>query len=105
MITRWTTALVLSCALFACSNDRSSGSKASAGAGVDAPAVASQEMTPEQLGELGAQISKNASQARQILGQHGLDPKTFEQKIRKITEDPEASRRYTAAFEKAKAQA
>ena len=102
MMTRWTTVLVLSCALLACSNDGSSESKPAA-AGASAPAVSSQEMTPEQLGEIGAKISRDASQAKQILDQHGLDEKSFEAKIRKITEDPEASRRYAAAFEKAKA--
>jgi hypothetical protein len=104
MITRWTMALVLSCALVACS-EKKADSKAAAGAAADVPAIASQEMTPEQLGELGARISKNSAQAKQILGEHGLDEKSFEQKIRKVTEDPAASRRYAAAFEKAKAQA
>lgn len=105
MITRWTMALVLACALGACSEKNDAGAKASAGAAVDPPAVTAQDLTPEQLGELGARISKNAAQAKQILGEHGLDEKSFEQKIRKVTEDPEASRRYAAAFEKAKAQA
>lgn len=105
-MTRWITILVLACALVACNTD--SKPAASAGAAADTPAVATtqqQDLTPEQLGELGARISKNASQAKQILSEHGLDEKTFEQKIRKITEDPAASRRYAAAFEKAKAQA
>ena len=106
-MTRWITILVLACALAACNTD--SKPAASAGAAADTPAVATSQqqhdMTPEQLGELGARISKNASQARQILSEHGLDEKTFEQKIRKVTEDPAASRRYAAAFEKAKAQA
>ena len=103
---RWIMALVLSCALVACSNERSADSKAAAGAAADVPAVAAnQELTPEQLGEIGARISNDASQAKQILSQHGLDEKSFEQKIRKITEDPEASRRYAAAFEKTKTPA
>jgi hypothetical protein len=103
---RWTMALVLSLALVACGNDRQAGAKAAAGGAADTPSVAAaQELTPEQLGEIGARISKNASQAKQILGEHGLDEKSFEQKIRKVTEDPEASRRYAAAFEKTKAQA
>ena len=102
---RWTMALVLSFALVACSNERNE-SKAAAGAAADVPAVAaSQELTPEQLGEIGARISKNSAQAKQILSEHGLDEKSFEQKIRKITEDPAASKRYAAAFEKTKAQA
>jgi hypothetical protein len=107
MTTRWTPvlALVLSCALFACSDHKAIDSKdAVADAGVNAPAVSTnQELTPEQLGEIGAKIAKDSAQASQILSQHGLDAKTFEAKIRKITEDPEASRRYAAAYEKAKA--
>ena len=104
MITRWTSILVLACALVACNSDKKT--SASTGAATDAPAVsAQQELTPEQLGEIGARISKNSAQAKQILSEHGLDEKSFEQKIRKVTEDPEASRRYAAAFEKTKAQA
>jgi membrane-bound lytic murein transglycosylase B len=104
MIQRMTMVLVLACTLAACSKEPKS--SASAGAAVDPPAVAqSQDLTPEQLGELGARISKDSAKAKQILSEHGLDEKTFEQKIRKVTEDPEASKRYAAAFEKAKAQA
>lgn len=102
MMTRWTLALVLSCALFAC-NDRESQSSSVAATDEATPAVSAQELTPEQLGELGAKITKNASQAKEILREQGLDEKTFEAKIRKVTEDPEASKRYAAAFEKAKA--
>ena len=60
-------------------------------------------LTPEQLGELGAKIEKSPDQAATLLGEHGLNEKTFEQEIRKITEDPEASKRYASAYEKAKA--
>jgi hypothetical protein len=102
MITRWTSILVLACALVACNNDKQT--NAASGAATDAPKIAAQQdLTPEQLGEIGARISKNSAQAKQILSEHGLDEKSFEQKIRKVTEDPEASRRYAAAFEKAKA--
>lgn len=100
-MTRWTLALVLSCALFAC-NDRESQSGAAA-TDASTPSATRQELTPEQLGELGARITKNASQAKEILREHGLDEKSFEAEIRKVTEDPEASKRYAAAFEKAKA--
>jgi len=106
MITRITMALALSLALVACSDRKDSAQPAaSAGAAVDTPSVAAQELTPEQLGEIGARISKDASQSKQILSEHGLDEKSFEEKIRKVTEDPEASRRYAASFEKAKAAA
>ena len=59
-------------------------------------------LTPEQLGELGAKIEKSPDQAGTLLGEHGLNEKTFEQEIRRITEDPEASKRYASAYEKAK---
>ena len=62
-----------------------------------------QALTPEELGELGAKIEKSPDQAQTLLSEHGLDEKSFEQQIRKITEDPEASKRYAAAYEKAKA--
>ena len=103
MMTRWTLALVLSCALFACNDRESQSGNAVAATDAATPAVSAQELTPEQLGELGAKITKNASQAKEILREQGLDEKTFEAKIRKVTEDPEASKRYAAAFEKAKA--
>jgi PBP1b-binding outer membrane lipoprotein LpoB len=46
---------------------------------------AKQTLTPEQLGELGAKIEKTPDQATTLLSQHGLNEKTFEQEIRKIT--------------------
>ena len=61
------------------------------------------ELTPEQLGELGAKIEKSPDEATELLSEHGLNEESFEQEIRKITEDPEASKRYAAAYEKAKA--
>ncbi|HVG24100.1 MAG TPA: hypothetical protein VND45_08115 [Thermoanaerobaculia bacterium] len=101
MIVRWATALALSLALVACT-DR--GAKESSTVSAATPTVKSgADLTPEQMGELGARITKNAERSKQILQEHGLDEQTFEQKIRAITEDPEASRRYAAAFRKAKA--
>ena len=61
------------------------------------------EMSPEDLGELGARIEREPDKAKELLSEHGLDEKSFEAEIRKITEDPEASKRYAAAYEKAKA--
>ena len=65
--------------------------------------VASHEMTPEQLGELGAQIRKQPDQAEKLLSQHGMTLQQFEAAIRKVTEDPDASKRYTEAYRKASA--
>ena len=101
MIVRWSTAVLLSLALAACT-DR--GAKESGTVSSAAPSVKSAaDLTPEQMGEIGARITKNAARSKEILREHGLDEKTFEEKIRAITESPEASRRYAAAFRKAKA--
>jgi hypothetical protein len=66
-------------------------------------ATASTNMTPEQLGELGAQIKKHPRDANKLLSDHGLTEASFEKAIRQVTQDPDASKRYTAAFKKAKA--
>jgi hypothetical protein len=66
-------------------------------------AQAAQEMTPEELGELGAQIRKTPDRADALLGQHGLTKESFEAQIRKITESPDASKRYAEAYRKASA--
>ncbi|HEX2836416.1 MAG TPA: hypothetical protein VHW00_25650 [Thermoanaerobaculia bacterium] len=65
--------------------------------------VSQQELTPEQLGELGAQIRKTPDRAMDLLSQRGLTQQTFEQQIRKTTENPDASKRYAAAYRKASA--
>src|SRR6185436_1642849 len=61
------------------------------------------ELTPEQLGELGAQIKKTPDRAGDLLAQHGLTEATFEAQIRKVTENPDASKRYAEAYRKASA--
>lgn len=93
------------CALLiagACSNDRS-GTAADASAG-KTPAVAAQQqadLTPEQLGELGAEIRKNPADAQRLLTERGLDEKSFEQAVRKVSEDPAAAKRYSESYKKA----
>jgi len=67
------------------------------------PSAAAANMTPEQLGELGAQIQKNPDRAHEILKHHGFTPESFEVAIRKVTENPDASRRYAAAYRRASA--
>jgi hypothetical protein len=69
----------------------------------NAPAAKSSpsNLTPEQLGELGAQIKKDPSRANELLSAHGLDDQSFEKEIRKITQDPVASKRYAAAYKNA----
>lgn len=93
------------CALLvagACSNDEPSVSAKTGAA--DKPAVATTQqadLTPEQLGELGAQITKNPNDAQRLLSQRGLDEAKFEQAVRKVSEDPAASKRYRDSYKKA----
>ena len=96
------------CALLlagACSNDQPAATTNASG---NTPAVAGQQaaattadLTPEQLGELGAQIRKNPADAKQLLTQHGLDEQKFEQAVRKVSEDPAAAKRYSESYKKA----
>jgi len=65
------------------------------------PSVVAARTSPEQLGEIGAAIRKEPAKADSILAAHGLDEKSFEAAIRKLSEDPAGSRRYAAAFKKA----
>jgi hypothetical protein len=65
--------------------------------------ASSTSMSPEQLGELGAQIKQHPKDANKLLSEHGLTEASFEKAIRQVTQDPDASKRYTAAFKKAKA--
>lgn len=58
-------------------------------------------MTPEQLGELGAAIKKQPDQAQRLLAEKGFNEESFEQAIRRVTEDPDASKRYAEAYRKA----
>ncbi|MFZ2493843.1 MAG: hypothetical protein WA208_20380 [Thermoanaerobaculia bacterium] len=67
------------------------------------PAASATTLTPEQLGELGAQIEKNPATASELLSQRGLNETTFEEQIRKVSSDPEASRRYRDSYQKARA--
>jgi hypothetical protein len=60
-------------------------------------------LTPEQLGELGAQINKSPNDAAGILSAQGLTEQSFEQQIRQVAQDPAASRRYAAAYKRASA--
>lgn len=75
-------------------------------AATPAPAATQQaaaaELTPEQLGELGAKIEKDPASAQQLLSEQGLNEATFEQAIRKVSSDPAASRRYRDAYAKSR---
>jgi len=87
-----------------CSQDSNENANAAASGQPQAVATqAAHELTPEQLGELGAQIRKEPGRAEALLSQHGLTKESFEAQIRKITENPDASKRYAEAYRKASA--
>jgi len=59
-----------------------------------------QNATPEQLGQIGAQIKHHPSDANKILADHGLTQESFAKAIRQVASDPAASRRYRDAYKK-----
>ncbi len=65
--------------------------------------VAASNLTPEQLGELGAKIKRQPNDAQRLLSEQGLTEESFEKAIRKVSEDPEASKRYAEAYKRASA--
>ena len=67
------------------------------------PTVASQttNLSPEDLGKLGAEIKKHPKEAEKLLSDKGLTEKQFEQAVRKVAESPEQSKRYSEAYKKA----
>ena len=58
-------------------------------------------LTPEELGELGAKIKKNPKDAEKLLSEKGLTEQQFEKAVRKVAENPDQSKRYTEAYKKA----
>jgi hypothetical protein len=58
-------------------------------------------LSPEDLGELGAKIKKSPGDAQKLLSEKGLTVQSFEQQVRQVAQDPEASKRYAAAYKKA----
>jgi hypothetical protein len=57
------------------------------------------DITPEELGELGAKIRQDPSRAEQLLAERGLTDESYEQAIREVSEDGDSARRYADALE------
>jgi hypothetical protein len=77
---------------------------AATNAGTGNNTVASQQttnMSPEDLGKLGAEIKKHPKDAQKLLSDKGLTEQQFEQAVRKVAESPEQSKRYADAYKKA----
>ena len=94
-----TVSIVALIALFAMACSDTERAQPTAGATSAAPATTT--LTPEQLGELGAAIKKNPDNAQSLLSEKGLNDQSFEQAIRKLSEDPAASARYAEAYKRA----
>ena len=97
------TMVVLLALAGACRQNENKAASVAASGEPQAVAQSGHELTPEQLGEIGAQIRKTPDHANELLSKHGLTPQSFEAQIRKITENPDASKRYAAAYRKASA--
>ena len=68
--------------------------------------VASQQqattnLSPEDLGKLGAEIKKHPKDANKLLSDKGLTQEQFEQAVRKVAESPSDSKKYAEAYKKA----
>lgn len=100
---RTATIFLLVLALVACNADKQQSAANNSSTPAQPAAQASMQLTPEQLGELGAQIQRNPDRANELLTHHGLTPRSFEKAIRDVTENPDASKRYAAAYRKASA--
>ena len=64
-------------------------------------AVAPHDMSPEQLGELGARVAAEPARAKELLSEHGMTEESFEAAVRRVTENVEESKRYAEAYRKA----
>jgi hypothetical protein len=82
-----------------CKNQKTSSTASNTDTAVSAASTLS--MTPEQLGDLGAQIKKTPNDADKLLAQHGLDEKSFVAAVRKVSENPADAKRYAAAYKSA----
>ena len=94
-----TLALVLT---FGCKNQNQTASSSSDNS--TGNTVSSQQttnMSPEDLGRLGAEIKRHPKDAQRLLSDKGLTEQQFEQAVRKVAESPEQSKRYANAYKKA----
>jgi hypothetical protein len=92
--------MLLAITIAGCKNNTTTPATSSATTSA-APATASTpSLTPEQLGELGASIHKHPSEGTKILSDRGLTQEQFERAIRQVSSDPEASKRYAAAYKR-----
>lgn len=66
------------------------------GAATQAPV----DLTPAQLGDLGAEIYLNEGQTEEILSEVNLTEEAFRTKVGEVSSNPEQARQYRQAFER-----
>ena len=94
-----TLALVL---MFGCKNqNQTSGTSADNNTGNTVSSQQTANMSPEDLGTLGAEIKKHPKDAQKLLSDKGLTEEQFEKAVRKVAESPADSKRYASAYKKA----
>jgi hypothetical protein len=96
-------ALTMTVALGGCRRDSNPSATSAATSTTTTVAAENATLTPEQLGELGAQIRKDPANADALLAKNHLTRESFEQAIRDVTENVETARRYAEAYRKASA--
>lgn len=67
-------------------------------AATESAQASSDAYTPEELAEIGSDVEADPASAESILADVGLTPEEFEREVRRVTEDPDLSRRYATAY-------
>ena len=93
-----TLALVLT---FGCKNQNQTAGSSSDNSTGNTVSSQQTNLSPEDLGTLGAEIKRNPNDAQRILSDKGLTVQQFEQAVRKVAESPEQSKRYADAYKRA----
>jgi uncharacterized lipoprotein NlpE involved in copper resistance len=89
---------------FGCKNqnqNQSSSAYSSSGTNTVSSSQQTTNLSPEDLGALGAKIKKHPKDAEKLLSDKGLTEQQFEQAVRKVAENPQDSKRYAEAYKKA----
>jgi hypothetical protein len=87
--------------MFGCKNQSNNTASNATPGNSDVSAAQQSNLSPEQLGELGAKIKKHPKDAEKLLSEKGLTEQQFEQAVRKVAESPDQSKRYAEAYKKA----
>ena len=87
--------------MFGCKNQSNNTASTNTPNGSNTSVAQQSNLSPEELGELGAKIKKSPGDAEKLLSEKGLTQQQFEQAVRKVAESPDQSKRYAEAYKKA----